>query len=251
MRRRTYLAASVGVVGSLAGCAGILENSGDSNDGGDGPGDAVRALYETAFDGNLEQANTHVHSEATIEAVDQSDIDQFQRTDAQIENVTVVDQSGDTATVETTLSAQPTDAAGRVNQTVRFDLRRNDGKWKVYGNAGRPGSTAPMSSWETAERTDADGSVTAVEFTHVSGEGIDSEALSVRVNGETATAPGDTTVRAGTTLVAPLEGPGNSLPASTDVTLIWSSSGEDAQLASHALGSPSVGTLGDSIRIDG
>jgi hypothetical protein len=117
---------------------------------------------------------------------------------------------------------------------------------------GGGGPSAPSVQWESSERTDADGSVTAVEFVHAGGDTVQSGTLSARVAGEAASAPSGNEVTAGTTIVVPLEGRGNSLTESTEIELVWSDpEGDTSQiLASHTLGSPTVGTLGEQLRIE-
>jgi hypothetical protein len=253
MQRRRFVATATAGFAGLAGCAGFRSGSDDSNDGGDGPDDAARKLFEAAFEGDVEGANAYLHSDAEIEPVDSGDVEAFQNADAQVESVEVVEQSGDTATVSVTYSALPVGGSERDTATVRLDLRTEDGEWRVYDDVGSDGGpAAPAVQWESAERTDADGSVTAVEFVHAGGDTVQSSTLSARVSGETASAPSGSEITAGTTLVVPLEGQGNSLPDSTQIELVWSDPDEDSSqiLASNALGSPSVGTLGEQLRIE-
>jgi hypothetical protein len=263
MQRRSFLVMSAAGLAGLAGCAGVLSDSDDSNDGGDGPDDAARNLFEAAFDGDVGGANAYLHSDAEIDPVESDDVEAFQNADAQVESAEVVEQSGNTATVSVTYSALPIGGSERNTTTVHLQLRTEDGEWRVYDSAAADdgtgddesadgGPVAPAVQWESTDRTDADGSVTAVEFVHAGGDTVQSSTLSARVSGETASAPSGSEITAGTTLVVPLEGQGNSLPDSTQIELVWSDPDEDSSqiLASYALGSPSVGTLGEQLRIE-
>ncbi|AGN02470.1 hypothetical protein L593_12655 [Salinarchaeum sp. Harcht-Bsk1] len=255
MQRRAFLAGAVGIAGGLAGCSDVLPGSGDSNDGGDdGPAGAVRGLYEAAFSGDVEEANAYIHSEADLDPLTQSQADSFQAVDARVESVEVVEQSGDTATVQARLSAVPDDSSERQTlPSIRLELRTENGEWKVYDDASADDApVAPRVQWESSERTDADGSVTAVTFTHAGGDTVPSGTLSVRASGSTASAPNGTDVTAGTTLVVPTEGRGNSMAASTDILLGWSNpdDGSSQILAEHTLTSPTVGTLAERLRLE-
>lgn len=257
MQRRSFVALATTGLAGLAGCAGVLSGSDGSNDDGDGPDDAARSLFEAAFDGDVEEANAYIHSDAEIEPVEPSDVEAFQNADAQVESVEVVEQSGDTATVSVTYSALPVSGSERDTATVRLELRTESGEWRVYDDAaadatGDGGPAAPAVRWEPNERTDGDGSVTAVGFVHSGGDTVQSGTLSARVTGDAASAPSGSEIQTGTTVVVPLEGEGDSLPESTEIELVWSDpDGDSSQiLATHTLGNPSVGTLGEQLRIE-
>lgn len=254
MQRRSFLAGAVGVAGGLAGCSGLLPGSGDSNGGGgDGPAATVRDLYEEFLDGNVGGANAYIHSDAEIDPLTQSAADRFQALDVRVESVEVVEQSDDRATVEVTISAVPDGSSER--QTLpssRLELRTENGEWKVFDDGSSEGPSAPSVQWDSSERTDADGSVTAVVFEHGGGDTVQSGTLSARVSGSSAAAPGGNNVATGTALVVPTEGTGNSMAASTEIVLVWTDpeEGNSQILASHTLGNPTVGTLGETLRIE-
>jgi len=252
MQRRSFLAASVGAVGSLAGCSGILGSSDGSSDTSS-PADVSRALVQALIDGDVAAANDLLHPDSPDGEVEQSNAESFQSVDASIEDVAVASQEGSTATVNVVISAETEDGeSGTV--TFPFEVRKHDGDWLVYEDLRATGSPprAPSVQWESTERTDADGSVTAVTFTHGGGDTIQSGSLSARVGESTAPAPEGTDVTAGTTLVVPTEGRGNSMTSSTTVYLTWSDpDGDQSQdLGAHTLSSPTVGTLGETLWFD-
>lgn len=253
MQRRSFVGLATAGLAGLAGCAGVLSDSDDSDD--DGPDGAARNFLEAAFDGDVEGTNAYLHSDAEIEPFGQEYAEEYQRVDARVESVEVVEQSGDTATVSVTASAQRPGGSERQSTTVRVELRREDGEWRVYdGSTGESESESvgPSVRWDATSHDDADDSVTAVEFVHIAGDTIQSGTLSARVSGNSASAPSGTEITVGAGVVVPLEGAGNSLPESTEIELVWSDpDGDSSQiLTTYALERPSVGTLGEQLRID-
>lgn len=252
MRRRSYLAGSVGLIGGLAGCAGILGDSGGSGDPSD-PDEVAAAFIEAIADGDVAAANDLLHPESPGSEVDQSTVEEFQSRDASVDDVTVEFRNDTTARVDVVVRANTEDGdSGTV--TFPFELRKRDGEWLVYEDLSATGSPprAPQVQWESSERTDADGSVTAVTFTHGGGDTVPSGTLSVHADASAATATDGTDVTAGTTLTAPTDGRGNSIAASTAFELVWSDpDGGDSQvLVSHTLGGPTVGTLSEAVQIE-
>lgn len=252
MQRRTFLAVSVGAVGSLAGCSGILGDSGGDSDPSS-PDEVARAFVEAIVEGDVAGANDLLHPDSPDVEVGQSNVESFQSVDASVEDVTVESRNDSSATVHVLISGTTEDGdSGTV--TFPFELRRRDGGWLVYEDLRATGSPprAPAVQWETSERTDADGSVTAVTFMHGGGDTVPSGTLSARVDGVVASTPSGSDVMAGTTLVVPTDGGGNSMSESTEIALVWSDpdGGDSQTLAAHTLGSPAVGTLGETISVE-
>lgn len=252
MYRRTYLALSTGAIAGLAGCSGILGGS-DGSGEPSGPVAVARAFFEATIDGDVEAANGYQHPESPDPPIGQSNVESFQSANARVESASEASED-DAVIVHVVVSAED-DSGERGTVTYPLEMRQDGDEWHVYEDlrATDTRPRPPVVQWEPSERTDADGSATALEFTHTAGDAIDSGTLSVRVKDETVSSPSGTNVIAGTTIVVPLEGRGDSLPASTEVTLLWSSSddGTSQPVASHVLSSPTVGTLGESIRIVG
>lgn len=253
MQRRAYLAGAIGIVGSLAGCSGILGDSEDSaSDDARGPAETVESFYETALNGDAEAVRSHVHPAAEMPAPSDQAVENVQRSSLQLEGTTVIEQGEDEATVEATVS-QETMSGEREERTVRFLLRPSNGEWNLYDQplAGSDAPVAPQVQWEMRSSAE-DGAVTAVEFTHSGGDTIDAPTLSARADGATAAPAGEETdVTAGTIVVVPLEGDGEPLSTGTEVQLLWTDpeSDDDATLTSFTLNQDAAGSLGDRVRI--
>lgn len=253
MRRRTVLAGSAGLIAGLAGCSGILGDSDGGNGEPSSPAEVARALVEALIEGDVDAANDLIHPDAPAGGVDQSNVESFQSVDASIEDVAVESRDESTAMVHVVVRAETGDGeSGAI--TFPFELRKHDGEWLVYEDHRATGSPprAPSVQWESSERTDADGNVTAVAFQHGGGDTVPSGTLAAHVEGLTASAPEGTDVQTGTTLVVPTDESGDSISASADVFLIWSDpdGGQSQELAVHSLTSPAAGTLGQPLRID-
>lgn len=258
MRRRTFIAGSIGMLGSLAGCSGILGDSDDSGSESEtdrGPAETVEAFYEAALDGDGQTARSYIHPDAELPPPSDQAIQQLQSSSLQLEGTTVVESGDDEATVEVTVS-QETMGGERRERTVEYLLRRADGEWLLYdqpipGSDGGP--NAPTVQWDMSERTNDAGAVTAVVFEHNGGDNVDPSTLTATVDGSTVAASGaSSTVDVATLVVVPFDGGGESVGTGTTVELVWTDpEGSSSQtLASFTLTSDTAGSPAGQLRIE-
>lgn len=254
MRRRAYLAGSIGLVGSLAGCTDVLGGSDDSGSNEDrGPTETIDAFYEAALNGDGETARSYFHPEAELPPPPDPAIEEIQQSSLRLEETAVVEQSESQASVEATVS-QEAMGGERREQTVRYLLRRSDGEWLIYDQppSDPSGSMVPRVSWDASERTE-DGAVTAVVFVHAGGDNVDATTLSAIVDGTTVGAPGTASeVTAGTGVVVPFDGGGESVGPGQEVRLTWTEpdGGSSHTLASFTLTSETAGSPAGQLRIE-
>jgi len=253
MKRRTLVVSGMGVLASAAGCTGIL---GDS-DGGSGPGDTVKAYWEAIFEFDAEEANSYLHPDSDIEPVEEPSEDEDPPDDFSVNDVEVIEESENSATVEITIRGDFSGSGEIESLDLRYSLRKDDGEWLVYENVtesdqfGGGGPSPPSSVWETSERTDDSGNTTAVIFEHDGGDTIQSDSIEFRVDNLIARPPNDDQeIVTGTRLVVPFEQSGASIDESSEVTLIWQGSDSAQILATHTLGNATTGTLGSNFTVE-
>lgn len=127
MRRRQFVTSATATVAatSIAGCSGILGGDG----GGSGPGNAVKTYIEAGVAGDEEALQEAIHPEASQEVAMSASMMAMVE-DASVTNTEVVEEDGDTATVEATVEAS---MGGETSEgTSRYEVRTHDGEWKVY-----------------------------------------------------------------------------------------------------------------------
>lgn len=121
------------------------------------------------------------------------------------------------------------------------------------GSGGGGGSTSPPNvQWDSSEQT-ADGETTALRFVHGGGEVVQTERLRVEVNGQTASPGTNTTLAAGSAIVASLDGDGEAPSLGDEVQLLWSADdgGNGRPIAQHVLnqGTP-AGSLAEEFTVE-
>lgn len=253
MHRRSYLAGSVAAIASISGCTGILDDSGD---GSEDPAAVARSFVAALFAGDAETVNGYLHDESAIDPVDESDLDGFRERDLRVDGTNVVSRGDGEAIVEVTTSGEIAMTAPGESATVRVLLRKQGGEWRVM-TVGTPsfgdgGPSAPSVQWDSTTRTNDDGAVTDVVFTHAGGDTVKFGRLSVAV-GDSFAGPATTgDVVTGSRVVASFGGDGDPIDAGTDVELRWTNPGTgDVQtLAVHRVTSTTAGSLGDQIRLE-
>lgn len=251
MRRREYLAGSIGLVGSLAGCTDVLDGFDDSESEDDrGPAATVEAFYEAVLNGDAETARSYFHPDAGSRPSDEYVAD-VQQSSLQLERTRVIVEDEEEATVEATLSREMENGERVLHRD--FTLQRVDGEWKIYRvPTARWGPAVPQAQWDVTERTES-GAVTAVVFEHSSGDTIDSSTLSSTFSGYTVGAPGTASdVTAGTSVVVPFDDEGTSVASGTTVDLTWADpeGGRWRNLASVTLTNDTAGSPAEQLRIE-
>lgn len=253
MERRSLLAASVGLAGTLAGCSGLL---GDFDDGDDsGPDDTAEAFLQALFAGNVDEANAYLSDDSRMNDRLGSLVDVFAQQRTQLEGTSVRDRQGNRAMVEATTSITSSALDQRVERPLVVLLVRVGGSWRVSmvttPGFGEGPPSAPSVQWESSERT-AGERTSAIVFRHGGGDDVTASTLSARVDGVTASAPSDAgSVQAGDEIVVPLDAPGDAIPEPIAVELLWTSpeTGTTQTLGIHTAGSRSVGALADRLRM--
>lgn len=251
MKRRTYLATAVGITGAVAGCSGILGDSSSSEPSG--PAEVAKAMTQAIIDGDIREANDYDHPESPGPPVGPSNVESFQSVNAAVERASVASRDGDTATVHVVVSAR-TESGERDTVTFRFEMRKAGDEWRVYEDlraTDAPG--LPAVQFETGARTNEDGEVTAVAFTHEGGDDVALSRLHVNVMDAMAFPPReDETIQAGDTILVPLDADGESYEELTRVLLGWNGpdSPRSETIAYHQLSGRTAGTLGETISVE-
>jgi len=109
--------------------------------GGDGPASAddpesvVRNFWSDLDSGNVDAAREYVHSEQQDSGgLSPTEENIFQEADVSVESTTLVEESGDRATVEATIRISYQGNSNSV--TVDHQLRKEGGDWKLYDLTG-------------------------------------------------------------------------------------------------------------------
>jgi hypothetical protein len=251
MKRRTYLAGSVGVTGAIAGCSGFLGGSSSSEPSG--PAEVAKAMLQAIIAGDIEAANDYRHGDAPGPPVGPANVESFQAANAAVERASVESRNGDTATVHVVVSARD-ESGERDTVTFRYEMRRAGDEWRVYDDLrATDAPNLPSVEFETEARTNDDGEVTALAFMHDGGDDVARSALHARVMDASAWLPreggeGDR-LQAGATLVVPLDADGESYQELTRVLLIWTGpdSPRSETIAYHQLSTSTAGALGETL----
>jgi len=249
MDRRQFLVGTTGIAAAMAGCSGI---TGDSGGEPSGPAAVAKAFFRALVDGDLDTANSYIHANASVPSVDESNVESFQSANATVESATVQSRHDDRATVSVTFSLQ-IDSTTRT-RTLPYELRTENGEWRIYEDlrAEQSGTAMPQVQWESSDRTNDAGEVTAVTFTHAGGDTVDLTTLRVQVDGSTIESDSGAQIAAGDTLVVPFTGDGTGLETGTPVTLNWESPSSDdsSTLVLHELGNATTGSPGTELQVE-
>jgi len=130
MRRRQFLtsASATLAAASIAGCSGVLGGGGGGG-GSSGPDGAVRSYIEAGLDGDQEGLNQSIHPDASQNVRMSASMMQMAE-DVTIQNVEVVSQSENEATVEATVQAT-LDGETRTGSST-YVVQKFEGEWRVY-----------------------------------------------------------------------------------------------------------------------
>lgn len=134
MQRRGYLGAviSVGSI-AIAGCESLPSLTNRLPE--DGPDGAVVNFFQALNEGNVDEADEYLHDAhgSITDVWSQSVLDRFEELDLTIEEVEVLDESGDEATVELAYSVPQSDD----ERTERFELILSAGdEWVIWSSEG-------------------------------------------------------------------------------------------------------------------
>ena len=133
MRRRGYLGA-VAATGSIAiaGCGSLPSLANDFPE--DGPDGAVVNFFQALNAGDVDEADEYLHDAhgSIADVWPQSTLNRFEELDLTIEEVGVLDESDDEATIELAYSVPETDD----EEAERFELVRDDDEWVILSSEG-------------------------------------------------------------------------------------------------------------------
>lgn len=252
MERRAYLATSVGIAGGIAGCSGILGDSSSSEPSG--PAEVAKAFIQAIVDGDIEEANGYRHADAPGPPVGPSNVESFQSANAAVESASVASRNGDTATVHVVVSAER-DSGERATATLPYEVRKAGDEWRVYeDHSATDAPGLPAVQFASEARTNDDGDVTAVAFTHEGGDEVALSRLHANVMDAMAFPPAgaDETIQAGDTVVVSLDADGESYGEQTRVLLGWNGpdSPQSETIAYHQLSTTTAGVLGETIALE-
>jgi len=110
----------------------------DSGPGPDVTGDptiVVREFYAALDDGNRDAANDLIHSEARDVTVTRQTIEAMDEVSLAVENVRLVEEGIDSATVQATVTFSPAGTEQEQSNQVRIELRPEDGRWRIYASS--------------------------------------------------------------------------------------------------------------------
>jgi glucose/arabinose dehydrogenase len=94
------------------------------------PKQLIREFYAAADSGNFQRANSLVHPDSPEGTISETQQRIFEKQEIDIQGMTVVDESTDRATVQTTL-VFTRDGRERT-RTTDLELRTHDGAWRLY-----------------------------------------------------------------------------------------------------------------------
>lgn len=123
MRRRTFLASTT-VSACLAGCMGLVSDS---------PTDVVDQWITRLYEGNVEAANDLLHEDAPREPVPTKNADVLAEREKTME-LTLEEKTEESAivTVDLTYTVPSIDDVSERSDTVRVELRPEDGSWRIW-----------------------------------------------------------------------------------------------------------------------
>lgn len=133
MQRRQFMATAAATVAtaSVAGCSGIL---GGDDGGGSGPESAVQNYVDAVNDNDVGALKDSIHSESPEAggSISESDLEPV---DMSLESSEVTQGPEDgQATVEAEIEF--TYMGESQTDTMTFDVREEDGEWKIYSTSG-------------------------------------------------------------------------------------------------------------------
>ncbi|MFB6074689.1 MAG: zinc-ribbon domain-containing protein [Haloarculaceae archaeon] len=188
--RRALLAGAGGGAVILAG-GGYLAYTQFLGGAGDGPKGTIRRFFSALDDGDVQRANSLIHPDSPVGDVGSQTASQFASADISIEDLTLVSESGDRATVRIQLSF-----GNLGSRSLTYNLRRYQGEWRLYsaGSSGSGGggnsahSEAPQVSF-SFEYQATGGGVGLLTITHSAGDTVRAGSLSLRGTGFSSAVP--------------------------------------------------------------
>jgi limonene-1,2-epoxide hydrolase len=111
------------------------DGDGQSGSGTEATGDpatVVSGFYAALDAGDRDAANARVHSEAVGIDVTQQAADTMADATLSTENVTLVEERADSATVDVTVIVSPAGSDRERSNRVRIELRPENGQWRIY-----------------------------------------------------------------------------------------------------------------------
>lgn len=190
--------------------------NGESSSPESSPAETVEAFFEAFGDGEVEAVNELVHADGEVGSLSQEDLPSDRDGSLSVERLLTVEEGPEEAVVELLVGAEESPMERGVS-AVRMELRTTDDEWKVWSWGSPVEEIAPVARFDTAT---TDGTL---EITHVEGDQIPADELSVRGEGLGATGSwqelGGTTTDDGTVTA------GNTLAVGIDdeysISLVW------------------------------
>jgi len=253
VNRRTYLGGATGVVVALAGCS-VLD--GDGGEDTAAPEDVARSFVVAMFAGDADTVNELLHPDSPMERPTDSDLEGLTEIDVTVGEATVVSESQDVATVAVSVSTDTSRPGVESPVEYQVALSRQGGEWLVTlletPGFGNEGPSAPNVRWETSERTDDAGAVTAVAFRHGGGDDVRTEPIEIVGGGREATPDTSTTLSTGDAVVARFGDEGAQVPVGREFDLAYElEDGGTTILATHVLTSgDTAGALDPSLVVE-
>lgn len=96
------------------------------------PKTVVREFYAALDAGNRAAANARLHSDAQGSEVTERTAQSMEEASLTVDSVTLVDRSGDTATVLVEITLSPADSDRERTSRLEIVLRPENGRWKIY-----------------------------------------------------------------------------------------------------------------------
>lgn len=121
MQRREFVTSATATIAaaSLAGCSGILGGDGGGSSGPDG---AVEGYLKASKNGNTEEMRGYLHPDRALNGT----VEATGNGEASIDSIETVEEGEEQATVTATVSQDGESI------TYEFDVRKNEGEWKIY-----------------------------------------------------------------------------------------------------------------------
>lgn len=137
MRRRQFIASSGVVTAGLAGCTALL----GTDDERDDPDTVVRDFVEAMDKGDVDAANELVHEDSPEGEVTEESVAFSDTVDMSVEETEVLEKNDDTAKVRVVVTVS--DGSDSQQQESTFELRTQDGEWKIWEEVDEGGEVDP------------------------------------------------------------------------------------------------------------
>lgn len=180
--RRELLIGGVALAGVAAGGVFFL-----GSDGNDSPEAVMERYYREYADGDVEALNDLTHTESPDYPVDDQLTEEVlqqlrEEIDVDVEETELVEENDDVAVVEITVTFS---GQNRENtETDRWELRTEDGEWKVWGPTPRNEvADTPAVQFDFTFAADTG----TLEITHTGGDAIQADRLRIEGEGLEAT----------------------------------------------------------------